>query len=67
MSGAEHDYTGEQRSSVAVTMNAKGEAQVAVKVYTGQDAGELEAARELAVRIYADTARAVRVQAGGSS
>lgn len=67
MSTAEHDYTGEQRSSVAVTMNAKGEAQVAVKVYTGQDDAELDAARELAVRVYSETARAVRVQVGGAS
>lgn len=53
----------ESRSSVAVTMNAKGEAQVAVKVYSGQDADELEQARSLAVKVYNETAQAVRVAA----
>lgn len=53
----------EQRSSVAIKMSAKGEAQVEVKVYTGQDGAELEQARQLAVKAYNETASAVRVAA----
>ena len=64
---SEHEYQSEQRSSVKVSMTAKGEATVEVKVYVGQDAAELEAARQLAVQTYNETARAVRVTAGGGS
>lgn len=53
----------EQRSSVAIKMTAKGEATVDVKVYAGQDADELETARQLAVKAYNETAQAVRVAA----
>lgn len=60
---SEHEYQSEQRSSVKVSMTAKGEATVEVKVYVGQDAAELEAARQLAVSTYNATARAVRVSA----
>ena len=59
----EHEYQSEQRSSVKVAMTAKGEATVEVKVYVGQDEAELEAARQLAVKTYNDTAREVRVMA----
>jgi hypothetical protein len=53
----------EQRSSVAIKMTAKGEATVDVKVYAGQDGAELEQARQLAVKVYNETAAAVRVAA----
>lgn len=45
----------EQRSSVKVTLNAKGEAQVEVKVYAGEDETELERARSLAVDVFRRT------------
>lgn len=57
----------EARSSVAVSMTAKGEATVTVKVYEGSDATEMERVRQLAVQMYNATARDVRVQAGSSS
>ncbi|MDQ5820573.1 MAG: hypothetical protein M3540_03945 [Actinomycetota bacterium] len=50
----------EQRSSVKIGMNAKGEAQVEVKVYVDEDPQKLEEARQLAIRAYNDTARTVR-------
>lgn len=46
------DVQTESRSSVAVAMNAKGEAQVTVKVYDGADETELERIRRLAVATY---------------
>lgn len=54
----------EQRSSVKVTLNAKGEAQVEVKVYAGEDEAELERARTLAVDAFRRTVADVRE--GGS-
>jgi hypothetical protein len=49
----------EPRSSVAVSMNSKGEAIVTVKAYTN-DLGTMDAAREKAVQVYNDTVRQVR-------
>lgn len=57
----------EARSSVAVSMTAKGDATVTVKIYEGSDATELERIRQLAVELYNATARDVRVQTGSPS
>lgn len=54
----------EQRSSVKISMNAKGEAQVEVKAYEGVEGAELERIRLLAVAAYNQTAREVRFQTG---
>lgn len=51
----------EQKSSVKITCNAKGEAQPEIKVYEGTDAAELERIRNLAVQTYNETQRDVRV------
>lgn len=56
----------EQRSSVAVKMSAKGEAQVEVKVYDGADENAMQALRELAVGTYLAAVRAVRGNGGAS-
>jgi hypothetical protein len=48
----------ESRSSVAITMNAKGEPQVAVKAYT-TDLSLLDAAAEKALAVYLSTAAKV--------
>lgn len=64
MSGAE--FQQEAKSSVKISMTAKGDATVEVKVYDGSAADEIERIRQLAVKTYNDTARAVRV-AGGQS
>jgi hypothetical protein len=53
----------EQRSFVKISMTAKGEATVEVKAFVGEDEAELETARALAVRVYNETAREVRVAA----
>lgn len=53
------EYQAEQHSSVKITMNAKGEAQVEVKAYT-HDLDPLDAAREKAIEVYNQTIRAVR-------
>lgn len=45
------DYQQEGRSSVKISQNAKGEAQVEVKAYT-HDLDALDAARTKAVAIY---------------
>lgn len=58
------EYQQEAKSSVKISMNAKGEAQVEVKAYDGVDATELERVRQLAVTTYNATARDVRVQVG---
>jgi gamma-glutamylcyclotransferase (GGCT)/AIG2-like uncharacterized protein YtfP len=54
----------EQRSSVAVSMTAKGEATVTVKVYDTDDLeglpGRLDTLRAEAVRTYSETVKAVR-------
>lgn len=51
----------EQKSSVKISCNAKGEAQPEIKVYEGTNAVELERIRQLAVQTYNQTARDVRV------
>jgi hypothetical protein len=43
-------------------MNAKGDAQVTVKVYDGADQAEVDRIRQLAVSTYNATVAAVRVQ-----
>ena len=48
------------KSSVAITCNAKGEAQPTVKVYEDTDADELERIRRLAVGAYLATQAEVR-------
>lgn len=50
----------EAKSSVALEMNSKGEAQVKVKVYDGVDEGELIRIRRLAVDAYNLTVAEVR-------
>jgi hypothetical protein len=50
----------EQRSSVAIEMNAKGEAQVKVKVYDGADPDGIDRIRHLAVQTYKATVSMVR-------
>lgn len=60
MSGIEIAPEREQRSSVHVSMNAKGEAQVAVKVYEGADEREIARLREIAVRTYIAAAKDTR-------
>lgn len=59
MSASEYEGR-EQKSSVAVTMNAKGEAQVGVKVYDGCEETELERIRQLAISAYNAAAAQVR-------
>lgn len=61
------EFSQEARSSVAVSMTAKGDATVTVKVYDGADETEMERIRQLAVKVYNDTAREVRVQTGGTA
>jgi hypothetical protein len=58
---------GEQRSSVKVAMNAKGDAQIEVKVYTNATPEEMDFAREQAVRTYLETVKAVRFPAAVAS
>jgi hypothetical protein len=58
VSAAEYQQ-GEQHSSVKISQNAKGEAQVEVKAYT-HDLAFLEAARMNAVGIYKKTVAEVR-------
>lgn len=60
MSAAEQERGQEQKSSVAIAMDAKGEGKPTVKVYEGCDAGELDRIRELAVAAYRATVLAVR-------
>jgi len=54
----------EQRSSIAISMNAKGEAIPTVKVYDTDDLeglpARLDTLRAEAVRTYSETVRAVR-------
>lgn len=57
MSAPEHQS--ESRSSVQVNCTAKGEPQVSVKVYVGDDAAQVEAAKELALRVYGEAMAAV--------
>lgn len=61
MSTTEHDGgQQEQRSSVKISMTAKGDATVEVKVYESTVADELERIRNLAVAAYLNTVGAVR-------
>jgi hypothetical protein len=58
MSEREHDgQPAEQRSSVSISRNAKGEAQFAVKAYEGCEVDELTRLRELAVSNYRELYR----------
>lgn len=65
MSASEFSDAGviEQKSSVKITCNAKGEAQPEIKVYADTAADELERIRGLAVAAYLATQREVRVVA----
>lgn len=60
MSAAEQERGQEQKSSVAISENSKGEPAVTVKVYEGCDGDELDLIRELAVGAYRLTREAVR-------
>lgn len=60
MSAVENGQQTEQRSSVAISMTAKGDATVTVKVYAETDADELDRIRRMAVAAYRDTAAEVR-------
>lgn len=51
---------GEQKSSVKISMTAKGDATVEVKVYDGADQAELDRIRAIAVSAYNATKQAVR-------
>lgn len=53
------EQTLESRSSVKLSLNAKGEAQVEVKVYDNFDQDELNATRDAAVALFNDTLKAV--------
>lgn len=55
MSAQEHAPPVESRSSVAIVLNANGEAQGTVKAYVGDDYDTLVAARENAMRIFEAT------------
>ena len=48
----------ESRSSVQVALNAKGEAQVTVKVYAGEDADEVARIRTIATEQFYEALRA---------
>jgi len=48
----------ESRSSVQVALNAKGEAQVTVKVYAGEDADEVARIRGVAIEQFYEALRA---------
>lgn len=65
MSSGEYQ-TETAKSSVKIAMTAKGEATVEVKAYDGVDEAEMDRIRQLAVRIYNETARDVRVNADSS-
>lgn len=60
MSAHEHENGApvESRSSVQVSLNAKREAQVTVKVYAGEDADEVARIREIAVENFYEALRA---------
>lgn len=58
MSGGE--FVQEARSSVKISMTAKGDATVEAKVYVGTTEDELEQARQLAIQAYNSTVREVR-------
>lgn len=51
---------GEQKSSVKISMTAKGDATVEVKVYDGAEQTELDRIRGLAVSTYNQAKAAVR-------
>ncbi len=60
MSAHEHEAgaPAESRSSVQVALNAKGEAQVTVKVYAGEDADEVARIRTIATEQFYEALRA---------
>lgn len=49
----------EQHSSVEISMNAKGDAQVRVRAYS-HDLDTLDSTRDKAIAVYNDTVREVR-------
>lgn len=49
----------EQRSSVQIETTAKGDAKVRVKVYVGEDVAAVDAAKQLALRVYNETIAAL--------
>lgn len=49
----------EKRSSVQINCTAKGEPQVSVKVYAGDDEANVRAAKALALALYTETMTAV--------
>lgn len=60
MSAHDHE-TGapaESRSSVQVALNAKGDAQITVKVYAGEDADEVARIRTIATENFYEALRA---------
>jgi hypothetical protein len=54
MSSPEHTGhdAGEQRSSIRLTRNAKGDTQIDVKVRVGDTEADVAHARDLALRVY---------------
>lgn len=64
MSSQEHDgQVVEQKSSIKVTRNAKGDAQFEAKIVAGVTDGELNELRAKAVKTYQELAR----ELGGAS
>lgn len=66
MSSSDFDHTpapAEQKSSVKISSNAKGEAQVELRAVEGVIDSELVRIRSLAVREYAEAMRALRPSA----
>lgn len=62
----ENPQQGESRSSVALTRNAKGETQVAVKFYaSGEDTLALEAMEREALAAYERLCAKYPIQVGG--
>ena len=53
------EFATESKSSVAVTSNSKGDAQVAVKAYEGVNRHEMEALSDQAVAAYERTRRSL--------
>jgi phosphotransferase system HPr-like phosphotransfer protein len=57
---SEHDNGQvEQKSSVKLSLNAKGDCQVEVKCYQGTTNDEMEATRQLAISTFNETLKAV--------
>jgi hypothetical protein len=54
------EFIQEAKSSVKISMTAKGDATVEAKVYVGTTEDEIEDAKRLAIQVYNETVREVR-------